>query len=108
MAAQLKLHLSLFLDVNAGANVAKELAITGDSRTSGIIDPTICAIVSAKPVLHSEIFTGIKVAGVNLYTALKIVAMHSCCPADAHLLGQAAASECQPRPVKPYASFVCA
>jgi len=92
MAAQLKLHLSLFLDVNAGANVAKELAITGDSRTSGIIDPTICAIVSAKPVLHSEIFTGIKVAGVNLYTALKIVAdallLTSRCPSPGPSCGQ--------------------
>jgi hypothetical protein len=98
----------MLLDVDARANVAKERAIAGKSRNSGIVNPTICAIASAEPVLHSEIFAGIKVAGVNFYTAVKIVAMHSFRPAGAHLLGQAAARECQPRPVEPYASFVCA
>jgi hypothetical protein len=78
MGAELGLHLSILVDINARADVTKERSITGISRTSGIIDPAICAIVSAKPVLHSEIFTDIKVAGVNLYAALKVVAMHSC------------------------------
>jgi hypothetical protein len=77
MAAQLRLHLSIFVDVNAGANVAKERTIRGNSRNSSIINPTKCAIVSAEPILHSEIFVGIKVARVNLYAALEIVAMHS-------------------------------
>jgi hypothetical protein len=63
--------------INAGANVAKKSAVTGKSRNSGIINPTICAVASAEPVLHSESFTGIEVVGVNLYTALKILAMHS-------------------------------
>jgi hypothetical protein len=67
----------LFVDVNAGANVAKERAITSISRHSGIIDPTISAIVSAQPVLQSEAFADIKVAGVSLYAALKIVAVYS-------------------------------
>jgi hypothetical protein len=104
MAAQLRLHLSIVLDVDAGANVAKESAVTGKSRNSGIIDPTICAIVSAEPVLNLEIFTGIKVVGVNFYTAFKIVAVHSFGPAVTSLLSQTAAGEGQPSVVKPDAS----
>jgi hypothetical protein len=87
-ATSLRLHLSLFVDVNAGADVAKECAITGISGHSGIIDPTISAIVSAQPVLESEVFPVIKVATVSRYAALKIVAMYSFRPAAAHLLGQ--------------------
>src|SRR5690242_16753453 len=98
----------MLLDVDARANVAEERAIAGKSRNSGIVNPTICVVASAEPVLHSEIFTGIEVAGVNLYTALKVVTMHSFRPAVAQLLGQATASKCQPRSVKPYASLVCA
>jgi hypothetical protein len=77
MAAQLRLHFSMFVDINAGANVTKKIVIAGISRNSGIINPSVYAIVSAEPVLQSEIFTGIKVDGVKLHTTLKIVAMHS-------------------------------
>jgi hypothetical protein len=48
------------------------MSISGDA---GIIDPAIFAIVLPEPVLHSKIFTGVKVIRVKLYTAVKIVAM---------------------------------
>ena len=34
-------------------------------------------IVPSEPVLHSEVFTVIKMTGVKFYAAVKIIAMHS-------------------------------
>jgi hypothetical protein len=96
------------MDVNARADIAKESAITGKSRNSSIIDPTVCAIVTPQPVLHSKIFTGIKVAGVNVYTAVEIVLMDPLCPTITNFLRQQATSECQPRLIKPHAALVLA
>jgi hypothetical protein len=62
--------------------------------------------MSAEPVLNPEIFASIKTAGISLYAAFKIVAMHSFRPSLSNFLDQAAASERQPRLVKPHATFV--
>ena len=50
-------------------------AVMSISGNASIIDPAIFAIVLPEPVLHSKIFTGVKVTGVKLYTTVKIVAM---------------------------------
>jgi hypothetical protein len=65
----------MFVNVHARPNVAKESAVMSISGDADIIDPPIFAIVLPQPVLHSKIFTGVKVTGVNLYTAVKIVSM---------------------------------
>ena len=66
----------MLVDVDARADVAKERTIAGKSRHSSI-NPAISAIVPAEPVLHSEVFTLIKMTGVKFYAAVKIIAMHS-------------------------------
>ena len=67
----------MLVDVYAWADVAKERTIAGKSRHSSIINPAISAIVPSEPVLHSEVFTVIKMTGVKFYAAVKIIAMHS-------------------------------
>jgi hypothetical protein len=64
-AAELTLSLSMIVNVNARADITKEAAVTGKSRYSGIIDPTVCTIVSTQSVLHSKIFVGVKMRGIN-------------------------------------------
>src|SRR6516164_1358115 len=98
----------MFVDVNTGANIAKESAVMGKSWDSGIVDPPIFAIVPAKPVLHSKITVGVKMADVNLQTPFDIVLMNALRPAITDLLRHAATGECQPRLVKPNAALVFA
>ena len=81
------------------------MSISGDA---GIIDPAIFAIVLPEPVLHSKIFTGVKVTGVKLYAAVKIGAMDTGRSTTANFLRHATAGECQPRPVEPNTAFVFA
>ena len=80
----------------------------GKSWDSGIGDPPIFAIVSAKPVVHSKITAGVKVADVNLQTPVDIALMNALRPTIADLLRHAATCECQPRLVKPNAALVFA
>src|SRR3974377_1590286 len=98
----------MFVDVNTGTNIAKESAVMGKSWDSGIVDPPIFAIVSAKSVLNSKITVGGKVAQVNLQTPVNIVLMNALRPTIADLLRHAATCECQPRLVKPNAALVFA
>jgi hypothetical protein len=56
----------MFVNVYARPNVAKESAVMSISGDAGIIDPAIFAIMLPEPVLHSKIFTGVKVSGVKL------------------------------------------
>src|SRR5215471_2850441 len=96
------------MDIDAGTNVAKEITIRSVSRNSGIIDPTIHAIVSAQPVLHSKVRSIVKVTDISLQAGGNIVAMDSFYPAASDLLSHLTASESQPGPIEPQAILVFA
>src|SRR5215469_10138893 len=94
------------MDVGAGADVPKERAVASVSWNSGVIDPAICAVVTAKPILHPEFLPGVEVPDVRFEAAIKILPMNSLRPAVSQLLRHAAASKSQPRPIEPDTEFL--
>src|SRR5262249_38683917 len=81
-------------------------AVAGVSWHSGVIDPAMCAVVTAEPVLHPELLPGVEVAHVNFEATIKILSMNAFRPPISELLRHAATSKGQPRPIKPYTELV--
>ena len=52
--AQLGLGVAAVGDVEAGADVARELAVRVVDGAAGVDDPAVFAVVAAQPVFHLE------------------------------------------------------
>ena len=94
--AQLGLGVAAVGDVEAGADVAGELAAAGVHRAAGIDDPAVFAVVATQPVLHLEGRAHREMLEVGAHAAVEVFAVYAACPAVADLFGQAAAGEVEP------------
>src|SRR5215467_653740 len=84
-------------NINIASDIAGEFSSGGVPRNTALIDPTIFAIRSPEPVLHSERLSRMECRQEAIQAALHIVWMHAFDPARAHLLVHRSASELQPR-----------
>src|SRR6516165_3742519 len=94
------------MDIDAGADITKKPAVAAVARNAGVVDPMICAVVPAKPVLHAKLFPSVKVADVGFQATVNIVSMNAFGPAVSQLLRHAASRVGEPWFVEPDAAFV--
>jgi hypothetical protein len=72
--AQLGLGVAAVGDVEAGADVAGELAVAGVDRAAGVDDPAVLAVVAAQPVFHLEGRAHREVLEVGAHAAVEVFA----------------------------------
>ena len=94
--AQLGLGVAAVGDVEAGADVAGELAVAGVDRAAGVDDPAVLAVVAAQPVFHLEGGAHREVLEVGAHAAVEVFAVNAPRPAVTLFFGEAAAGEVEP------------
>ena len=94
--AQLGLGVAAVGDVEAGADVAGELAVAGVHRAAGVDDPAVLAVVAAQPVFHLEGGAHREVLEVGAHAAVEVFAVNAPRPAVTLFFGEAAAGEVEP------------